>query len=134
MKKQIFLALLMSVSTAANVYADTLKTALAKAYDYNPALKSARAGAQAVDENVALAKSGFRPTLTVEGGYSDSQINTNAPIKPVDGYNRSLTATINQPVFSGFKTIKTVSSAKSYRKVANDVSYTHQTLPTNSRV
>lgn len=118
MKKQIFLALLMSVSTAASVYADTLKTALAKAYDYNPALKSARAGAQAVDENVALAKSGFRPTLTVEGGYSDSQINTNAPIKPVDGYNRSLTATINQPVFSGFKTINTVSSAKSYRKAS----------------
>lgn len=118
MKKQFILALLMSVSTAITANADTLKTALAKAYDYNPALKAARAGAQAVDENVALAKSGFRPTLSVEGGYSDSKINTNAPIKPVDGYNRSLTATINQPVFSGFKTINSVSSAKSYRKAS----------------
>lgn len=118
MKKQVILALMMSVSTAITANADTLKTALAKAYDYNPALKAARASAQAVDENVALAKSGFRPTLSVEGGYTDSKINTNAPIKPIDGYNRSLTATISQPVFSGFKTLNSVSSAKSYRKAS----------------
>ncbi len=118
MKKQFFLALLMSVSATMSANADTLKTALEKAYNSNPALKSARAGAQAVDENVAIAKSGFRPTLTIDGGYSDSKVNTNAPIKPVDGYNRSLTATISQPVFSGFRTINSVGSAKSYRKAS----------------
>lgn len=118
MKKQFFLALLISVSAAMSANADTLKSALAKAYNYNPALKAARAQAQAVDENVALAKSGFRPTLTVEGGYSDSKTNTNAPIKPIDGYNRALTANITQSVFSGFKTINSVSSAKSYRKAS----------------
>lgn len=118
MKKKFFWVLLITVSTIMSAQADTLKEALSKAYEYNPALKSARAGAQAVDENVALAKSGFRPTLTIDGGYADSQINTNAPIKPVDGYNRSLTATISQPVFSGFKTINSVNSAKSYRKAS----------------
>lgn len=118
MKKQFLMALLISVSTAISVNADDLKSALAKAYEYNPSLKAARAGAQAIDENVALAKSGYRPTLSVEGGYSDSKINTNAPIRPVDGYNRSLTANITQPIFSGFKTINSVSSAKSYRKAS----------------
>lgn len=118
MKKLSLLALLLSVSTALSAHADTLETALAKAYEYNPSLKAARAAAGAVDENVAIAKSGYRPTLTVEGGYTDSKINTNAPAKPIDGYNRSIQATISQPVFSGFKTINSVKAAKNYMKAS----------------
>ncbi len=118
MKKQSFAALLLLMSAALPANADTLKTALAKAYDYNPVLKSARARAQAVDENVAVAKSGYRPVLSIDGGYTDSKIYTNASQPVVDGYNRSLTATVSQSVFSGFKTINSVSSAKSYRKAS----------------
>lgn len=118
MRTHFFLALFIGVSMAMSANADTLKSALSKAYEYNPALKAARANAQAIDENVALAKSGFRPTLSIEGGYGDSKVNTNAPIKPVDGYNRTLTANITQPVFSGFKTINSISSAKSYRQAS----------------
>lgn len=118
MKKQGVMVALGLMFAATISYADTLETALAKAYDYNPALKAARAGTQATDENVALAKSGYRPTLTVEGGYSDTKINTNAPVKPIDGYNRSLTATISQPVFRGFKTMNSIKSAKSYAKAS----------------
>lgn len=118
MKKQSVMVALGLIFSATISYADTLETALAKAYDYNPALKAARAGTQATDENVALAKSGYRPTLTVEGGYSDTKINTNAPVKPIDGYNRSLTATISQPVFRGFKTMNSIKSAKSYAKAS----------------
>ncbi|MBR2273820.1 MAG: TolC family outer membrane protein [Alphaproteobacteria bacterium] len=118
MKKQGVMVALGLMFAATISYAGTLETALAKAYDYNPALKAARAGTQATDENVALAKSGYRPTLTVEGGYSDTKINTNAPVKPIDGYNRSLTATISQPVFRGFKTMNSIKSAKSYAKAS----------------
>lgn len=118
MKKQSLAALLFLMSVAMPVNADTLKTALEKAYDYNPALKSARAKAQAIDENVAIAKSGYRPVLSVNGGYSDSKINTNSSQPVVDGYTRSLTANISQSLFSGFKTINSVSSAKSYRKAS----------------
>lgn len=119
MKKQsVIMALLLIASSTMSANADTLDVALAKAYEYNPSLKAARAATSAVDENVALAKSGYRPVLSVEGGYSDSKVNTNAPIKPVDGYNRSLVATISQPVFRGFKTVNSVSSAKSYRKAS----------------
>ena len=104
--------------TAIPAYADNLETALAKAYEYNPALKAARAGTQAIDENVALAKSGYRPTLSVNGSYSDTKINTNAPVKPVDGYNKAISATISQPVFRGFKTMNSIQSAKNYAKAS----------------
>lgn len=123
MKKLSLLALVLTVSTALSANADTLETALAKAYEYNPALKAARAATGAVDENVAIAKSGYRPTLTVEGGYSDSKINTNSTVngvaqRPVDGYERTLAAKVSQPIFSGFKTVNSVSSAKSSVKAA----------------
>lgn len=118
MKKQIVMSIACLLSLTSTAKADTLETALAKAYEYNPSLKAARAEAQAIDENVAIAKSGYRPTLRVDGGYSDSKINTNQPGKPVDGYSRTLTATVSQPIFNGFKTINSVSSAKSYRKAS----------------
>ena len=124
MKKIGLLAILFAMSSTLPANADSLKTALAKAYENNPTLKSARAATQAIDENVALAKSGFRPTLTIDGGYSENNISTNAKIKGkkekvVDGYNGTVSATVAQPIFSGFKTINSVSSAKSYAKVAN---------------
>lgn len=119
MKKQKVILYLAAMLATFSVKADTLEDALKKAYEYNPSLKAAQAGAQAVDENVALAKSGYRPTLSIDGGYSDTKINSNAPgAKPVDGYNRVLAATISQPVFSGFKTINSVKSAKNYVKAS----------------
>ncbi len=123
MKKISLMALLLSF-TALPSYADTLETALSKAYENNPALKSARASTQAIDENVAIAKSGFRPTLTIDGSYIDTKINSNARINNIgqktnDGYNRVLSATISQPIFSGFKTINSVNSAKNYVKAAH---------------
>ena len=123
MKKIGLLAMFLAMSSALPSNADTLETALAKAYENNPALKSVRASTMAVDENVALAKSGYRPTLSIDGGYSETNISTNDRIngnatKDVDGYNRILSATISQPIFNGFKTINSVSSAKSYVKAA----------------
>lgn len=120
MKKQLVTAFLCAIMASQTANADTLETALAKAYEYNPALKAARAGTQAVDENVALAKSGYRPTMSVDGGYSDTKNNSNAPspYKPTYGYNRTLAATVSQPVFSGFKTMNSVKSAKSYAKAS----------------
>lgn len=114
---------LLAVMVASSASAETLETALSKAYNYNPSLKSARAASSAVDENVAIAKSGFRPTLSIDGEYSETKINTNASVngvrsEPVDGYNRALVATVSQPIFRGFKTINSVSSAKSYVKAS----------------
>lgn len=138
MKKLSILALALTVSTALSAQADTLETALAKAYEYNPALKAARAATSAIDENVAIAKSGYRPTLSIDGGYSDSKINTNrsehgTAQRPIDGYERSLAATISQPIFSGFQTVNSVSSAKSSVKAAQaSLMSTEQSLLLNA--
>ena len=123
MRKNSILALLVALTTSMPAYADTLETALAKAYENNPVLKSARAASRAVDENVALAKSGYRPPLSIDGAYVENKVNTNSRIngvhqKPVDGYTRTLSATISQPLFSGLKTVNSVSSAKSYVKAS----------------
>ena len=138
MKKLSILALALTVSTALSAQADTLETALAKAYEYNPALKAARAATSAIDENVAIAKSGYRPTLSIDGEYSDSKINTNrsehgTAKRPIDGYERSLAATISQPIFSGFQTVNSVSSAKSSVKAAQaSLMSTEQSLLLNA--
>ena len=118
MKIQNIAAFIIALSIAVSASADTLENALTKAYEYNPSLKAARAGTQAIDENVAMAKSGYRPKISIDGSYSDTKTNTNAPIRPIDVYNRTLAATISQPIFSGFKTMNSVKSAKSYAKAS----------------
>ena len=57
------------------LHAETLKEALTAAYLYNPTLKSARAQLRATDNNVSLAKSGYRPTVSaaLQDGYENSR-------------------------------------------------------------
>ncbi len=45
--------------------AETLESALAKAYHGNPSLNANRAGVRATDETVAIAQSGYRPTVSL---------------------------------------------------------------------
>nr|WP_313901200.1 TolC family outer membrane protein [Methylobacterium sp. J-048] len=45
--------------------AETLESALAKAYQGNPSLNAGRAGVRAIDENVAIAQAGYRPQVNV---------------------------------------------------------------------
>jgi outer membrane protein len=53
----------------ASAHAETLKEALTAAYLYNPTLKSARAQLRAADNQVSLAKSGYRPTISAQFQY-----------------------------------------------------------------
>ncbi|WP_419829217.1 TolC family outer membrane protein [Methylobacterium sp.] len=45
--------------------AETLESALSKAYQGNPTLNAGRAGVRAIDENVAIAQAGYRPQVNV---------------------------------------------------------------------
>ena len=58
-----------------SLHAETLKEALTAAYLYNPTLKAARAQLRATDNNVSLAKSGYRPTVSagVQDGYDNAR-------------------------------------------------------------
>jgi outer membrane protein len=68
-------ALILAIS--APVRAETLKEALTAAYLFNPTLKSARAQLRATDNQVSLAKSGYRPTISAQFQYGYEDIRTN---------------------------------------------------------
>nr|WP_276592711.1 MULTISPECIES: TolC family outer membrane protein [unclassified Methylobacterium] len=55
----------MALAAPPAAIAETLESALAKAYQGNPQLNASRAGVRAIDENVAIAQSGYRPQVNV---------------------------------------------------------------------
>lgn len=94
------------VGFAAPVSAESLNAALARAYQFNSSLNSSRANLRATNEGVAIAKSGFRPTVagTATASYSSSGV----------GQTRSLNygVQIDQTIFAGFRNVNNVKAAK----------------------
>ena len=114
MKKTFLTALLLATSlTTGGAQAETIFEALSTAYDTNPTLQAQRAYLRSVDENVAIAKSGFRPNVYLSGGYSDSDVHNNNAPSQTGGSALSAGVKISQPVFSGFTTVNSVKSADS---------------------
>lgn len=92
----------------------TLNEALATAYETNTQLEAQRAALRAVDEDVATAVSGWRPTVTASASYGYSRDRTTPPNFPVvapNGHPRDAGVTITQPVFNG-TTIPQTTEAK----------------------
>lgn len=119
-RKLLFTAVLVSATALSPLAAsaETILGALSKAYQNNSSLNSSRAGVRVTDEGVAIAKSGWRPTITGSGSidYSSSHLNArgNAP-----GLNRSISLTtgnfgveIDQTLFDGFQTRNNVAAAE----------------------
>lgn len=97
-----FYAVLPSVASA-----ETLYGALTRAYNDNPDLMAARAGLRATDENVAIAKSGYRPQISAEAS---------ATAQDVDGVSSStaqIGLNISQSIFDGYRTKNNILSARS---------------------
>lgn len=88
-------------------HAETLRGALANAYNNNSELNSARAGVRVRDENVPLAKSGYRPRVTGSAGITST---TTAGAGTTS--SETFGVTINQSLFDGFQTLNNVRSAK----------------------
>ncbi len=95
--------------------AETIDSALARAYIGNPTLDAQRASVRAVDENVPRALSGYRPTVQGLGnvGFSRTEgilqgTNVNRTTLPA-----SVGLQINQNLFNGFRTDNNVRSAES---------------------
>lgn len=93
--------------------AETIFEAMAEAYRSNPDLQAQRAYLRSVDENVAIAKSGYRPTIALTGQYHDANRDSNINPAEDGGVATSYGATISQPLFSGFSTINSVKAADS---------------------
>ena len=109
--KKSFLFTLLTVSSLSGIaHAGNVFDAMSGAYNNNPTLQAQRAYLRAVDENVAIAKSGFRPTLAVQGRYGDSHVH-NELVEMDTGYEESVSAVAKQSVFSGFSTYNSVKAA-----------------------
>ncbi|RDI59953.1 outer membrane protein [Microvirga subterranea] len=101
---------------ASGVSAETLESALARAYGNNPTLNAQRASVRATDENVARAKSGYRPTVNASADVGRTFTDVTRP-GGQGGINRltprGVGVEVEQSIFNGFRTENSVRQAES---------------------
>lgn len=119
---------LLGVATSAFVWAglvtasaETLESALAKAYVNNPNLNAQRAGVRVRDEGVARAKSGYRPQISAGAdiartytqrefeAFGGTRVTRGEFLSP-SGFN----VQVNQNIFNGFRTENSVRQQESF--------------------
>lgn len=89
--------------------AETLESALSRAYEANPALNAGRAQLRSVDETVAQAQAGYRPTASINADIGIQQFDGQISGQQIAG-RRGTTRpggagiTVNQNLFNGFRT------------------------------
>lgn len=103
----------LGVLGVTSLQAETINSALIAAYNNNPTLNAQRAATRAIDENVAIAKSGYRPTVSGSAniGLSHSKVqstsgNTSFQLEP-GGFGVS----ISQTLWDSLLTANNVSAA-----------------------
>ena len=112
-------ALTLAFLGAGNLaHAETMSSALARAYAFSPDLNSQRAGLRATDENLPKALSGYRPTLTGTANAGFETLNEAQQGKGVvanygSAFPRNATLTATETLFNGFKTQNTVRQSES---------------------
>ncbi|HEY4545480.1 MAG TPA: TolC family outer membrane protein [Pedomonas sp.] len=109
-RKVLLMASAMLAFAHAPASAETLTEALAKAYTSNPDLAAQRAALRAVDEDVAAAVSGYRPNISGQAGIDRADESGSSGGATTA---KSASATVNQPVFRGFRTRNSVRAADS---------------------
>ncbi len=120
--KTTIMAAAASVLISLPANAETIFEAMAEAYNTNPTLHEQRANSGATNEDAALARSGFRPTITGGANYTDSHSHTTG--NPThDGYGKGYNGTIKQSLFSGGQTYHGVKAADQQAKAGIDTLY-----------
>lgn len=133
MKKFIISTVLMSAITFHQAQAQTVFEALSDAYNTNPTLQAQRAYLRSVDENVAIAKSGFRPTVAIRGTYNNTDVSHDNYNQANDGANYAGAAVISQPIFNGFSTLNSVKAAdKNVKAEQNNLANVEQSIFLNA--
>ncbi|MEJ1970057.1 MAG: TolC family outer membrane protein [Rhizomicrobium sp.] len=89
----------------------TLNEALALAYDTNPDLEGARAGVRAVDENVAIANSAWRPSVNASGSYGVEKGVVQGFASAFNSHPLTGAVTVTQEIFRGGRTYAEVGRA-----------------------
>lgn len=121
-----FLAGLSLILPAGGAGAQTFEDTLKMAYQSNPQLLAARARLRATDEGVALALSGWRPTITLSGDYgwrrtetdTDTTTGTTTTSSSVTETSTPARAnlTIDQSIYRGGRTVAATRRAENTAK------------------
>jgi outer membrane protein len=105
---------------AGGASAETLESALSRAYGNNPDLNAQRAGVRVRDEDVAQAKSGYRPRINGTADIGRTFTESNSPRTLFGGGSntsvlspRGFGVEVTQPIFDGFQTSNRVRAAES---------------------
>lgn len=113
-------ALTLILSTVSTIcFAETLSNVLSYTYENSLTVNAARAGLKVTDESVSRAKSGYRPSLSGQGGigrsHTQSIYDRQFGDTKLNQYQDPNSVSINfvQPVFSGLSTYNSVEAAKS---------------------
>ncbi len=104
--KLFFIAFLSFVCTNRALHAQDLYTILSYTYESNPSIISQRTYLKALDEEIALAISGWRPTISAQGSVYVADINESNTTP----YSGAISA--NQNIFQGFNTTASIKSAE----------------------
>lgn len=91
--------------------AESLSAAFTAAYMKHPGLRAERARQRATNESVPQALSGWRPTITANGD-AGVQWSNSSGLPKTKTNPAGVSITLNQPIFSGFKTIAGTKQAK----------------------
>jgi TolC family type I secretion outer membrane protein len=113
--RTVLIAALLS-ATALPAAAQSFEEALASAYINNSQLQAERANLRAIDEQIAQARSNWRPTVTVNGGigkgYTNVQGNGGIGRNPIEGEPKSGSVVVSQPLYRGGRTVASIEAAK----------------------
>jgi len=95
-----------AASSVGSLRAETLEGSLGRAYRANPELNATRAGLRATDEEVALARAGYRPTVAADAdiGVQNVQGTAGGERLARTSFPRGLGLTVEQTLFNGFQT------------------------------
>jgi outer membrane protein len=128
------IALSLVATMPRGVAAETMESALARAYETNPQLNAQRAIVRQNDEGVSQALSGYRPTLSATASVGEQYTNTTGVIPPippnlpngvsytVKGYTNPWSAGLSgqQMLFNGERNANTVRKAESQVSAARE--------------
>lgn len=89
----------------------SLGEALGIAYETNPQLSAAQANLRAIDEEVAKANAGWRPTINAQGAWGPQQADISG-FGTINAHPLQGQVTITQPLFRGGRTYAQIGRAK----------------------
>jgi outer membrane protein len=119
------IAVVMAVACS-TAGAETLESALAKAYQNNPQLNAQRAIVRQTDETVPQALSGYRPQISVTASagpqYTDTKVTSAGQSVHLEGPTvpRAVGITGQQTLFNGFQTANRTRAAESQVSAARE--------------